>query len=215
MCRKASKGASKVIRRRMKPGRNGWASCRLPARQWLPDRAGAAEVPDAGMEFQGDIRYSGRRWRCSGLFHRRNNRVSPGFRYGRRAEKETRHLKKTVRVQNVSWKRKGHLVHWRNRLRGSADGSPGGTTAPGRRGWQRKRVANGEWRVEVYYSLLATRHSLPPTRHSLLTTGRRAGRTASAIPTRGRSGSTRPTAASSCRSWAGCATATVGTCWDP
>jgi len=61
------------------------------------------------------------RWRGSGLFHRRNNRVSPGFQYGRRAEKGTRYLKKTVRVQNVSWKWKGYLVHWRNRLRGSAD----------------------------------------------------------------------------------------------
>ena len=158
----------------------------------------------------------------------------PGFPVWPPGGKRNAVPEKTVRVQNVSWKRKGYLVHWRNRLRGSADGSPGGTTATGRRGWQRKRVANGEWRVvqkrvangewrvasgrsplTTRYSPLTTRYSRLATRHSLLTTGRRAGRTASAIPTRSRSGSTRPTAASSCRSWAGCATATVGTCWEP
>jgi hypothetical protein len=71
----------------------------------------------------------------------------PGFPVWPPGGKRNAAPEKTVRVQNVSWKRKGRLVHWRNRLRGSADGSPGGTTAPGRRGWQRKRVANDEWRV--------------------------------------------------------------------
>jgi putative transposase len=42
---------------------------------------------------------------------------------------------------------------------------------------------------------------------------KKGSRTASAIPTRNRSSSIRPTAASSCPSWAGCATATAGKCW--
>ncbi|SPY09324.1 Uncharacterised protein [Oligella urethralis] len=95
-------------------------------------------------------------------------------------------------------------------MRACASCSPSGATAQKRHGWRMRPFTRCNRRSRIWSVL---RVIFSPDGPTSLVSRRKASQTVSVTPTRNRSSSTKRTAACSCRSWAGCATATVARCW--